>query len=273
MIKRILKEESERLLWSSFPIFEAFYCRKKNKFSEQIHFNSFIKLYDSNWSTQKWTPKFRLFVWKQCSANETFKVCLPWEIEMQILRSIAIYPAIGTQQLRRKMSISNLGVSFVSYFELSYVEAQCLLKKHIFSLFRIWASPRWKINIFVLSFRNRSIVCRAKGRVVSTGAKFLRFQCITSFVVTEPILEPRFPQENQVKVVLVVLLWKWSSIFRMMLVSLSEARPGFAIKGACPGALHKLPVTKSNAYIFTKMTRNYPVVLLPVSIVSWNLVQ
>ena len=178
---------------------------------------------------------------------------------MQILRSIAIYPAIGTQQLRRKMSISNLGVSFVSYFELSYVEAQCLLKKkHIFSLFRIWASPRWKINIFVLSFRNRSIVCRAKGRVVSTGAKFLRFQCITSFVVTEPILEPRFPQENQVKVVLVVLLSKWSSIFRMMLASLSEARPGFAIKGACPGALHKLPVTKSNAYIFTKMTRGLP---------------
>ena len=177
---------------------------------------------------------------------------------MQILRSVAIYPAIRTQQLRRKMSISNLGISFVSYFELSYVEAQCLLKKHTFSSFGILASPRWKINIFVLSSRNKSIVCRAKGRVVSTGAKFLRFQCITSFVVTEPILEPRFPQENQVKVVLVVLLWKWSSIFRMMLASLSEARPGFAIKGACPGALHKLPVTKSNAYIFTKMTRGLP---------------
>ena len=131
-------------------------------------------------------------------------------------------------------------------------------KKHIFSSFRIWASPRWKINIFVLSFRNRSIVCRAKGRVVSTGANYFRFQCITSFVVTEPILEPRFPQENQVKVVLVVLLSKWSSIFRMVLACLSEARPGFAIKGACPGALHKLPVTKSNAYIFTKMTRGLP---------------
>ena len=109
-------------------------------------------------------------------------------------------------------------------------------------------------------FQEQKYCLRAKGRVVSIGANFFRFQCITSFVVTEPILEPRFPQETQVEVVLVVLLSKWSSIFRMMLARLSEARPGFAIKGACPGALHKLklPVTKSNTYIFTKITRGLP---------------
>ena len=48
---------------------------------------------------------------------------------------------------------------FFLYCEWLYVEVQCLLKKrHIFSSFTIWASPRWEIDIFVLSFRNRSTV-------------------------------------------------------------------------------------------------------------------